>query len=98
MRYGPRGTPNEILISGIDDSGATSAGTISVNLNAGETVHFNSGDIENGNASKGLIGGLGDGAGNWRLKFTSNFDIDVMGLFRNADGFVNNDVIDGLMV
>ena len=37
----------------VDDAGRR-FGPVSLSLGAGETVHFNSGDLENGNSSKGL--------------------------------------------
>lgn len=79
----------DVTITGIDDAGVTSSGSISITLAGGESVHFNSQDLENGNTSKGLSGSLGDGEGNWRLKLSSDLDLDIAGLFRNTSGFVN---------
>ena len=89
----------QVEIIGIDDAGVTSSGTVTVDLTAGATVHFNSQDVENGNPGKGMTGGLGDGTGNWRLRFSSDLELDIMGLFRNTDGFVNNlhDTADSIM-
>ena len=36
------------------------------------------------------LASLGSGTGNWRLKFTSDLNIDIGGFFRNTDGFVNS--------
>ena len=76
-------------ITGIDDAGVNSPNTVTLSFTAGQSRNFNSDDLENGNSSKGLTGALGDGAGNWRLKFESELDLDVSGLFRNSIGFVN---------
>ncbi len=78
-----------LTITGIDDEGVTSPNTVTLSFAAGQSRNFNSEDLENGNVSKGLTGGLGDGSGNWRLKFESKLDLDVSGLFRNSIGFVN---------
>ena len=76
-----------VTIEGIDEEG--NSDTITLSLGANEGRHLNSGDIENGNTNKGLSGSLGDGAGAWRLLISANQDIDVVGLFRTSDGFVN---------
>jgi|TARA_B110000263_G_C15166880_1_gene445009 hypothetical protein len=56
-----------VTISGVDDTGVTSTGTISIDLAADQTVHFNSQDSENGNTDKGLVGFLDNGTGTWRF-------------------------------
>ena len=40
---------------------------VMLSIGAGETVHFNSNDLELGNAAKGLSGSTGAGMGDWRL-------------------------------
>ena len=57
-------------------------------LAAGETAHFNSDDLEHGNAEKGLSGGVGAGEGAWRLALSSELDIEVLAYVRTADGFL----------
>ena len=47
-------------------------------------------DIENGNASKGLSGALGDGAGKWHLTVESTVDVAVMSLLDTPNGFITN--------
>ena len=47
-------------------------------------------DIENGNASKGLSGPLGDGAGKWHLTLESTVEIAVMSLLDTPNGFITN--------
>ena len=54
----------------------------------GATRHFNSGDLEDGNASKGLTGGLGDGSGDWRIELVTDLDIEPSAYIRTPDGFL----------
>ena len=62
--------------------------TSTLALDAGETAHFNSDDLELGNADKGLAGGTGAGDGDWRLTLESGLDIEVLAYVRTADGFL----------
>ncbi len=58
---------------------------------AAETVHFHSGDLERGNAAKGLPNGVGAPArGDWRLELTSDLDIVVTSYIRTEDGFLTS--------
>lgn len=50
----------DVMIVAIDDEGA-SYGPLTLAMEAGETVHFNSGDLEDGNVRKGLTGSTGGG-------------------------------------
>ena len=77
----------EVRIDAIDDDGE-SYGPIMLSVGAGEAVHFNSDDLENGNAEKGLSDGAGPGEGDWRLTFSSELDIEVLSYVRTADGFL----------
>ena len=78
-----------VTITAIDDSG-TNRGNVSLALGAGQTAHFNSEDLELGNAAKGLAGSVGTGTGNWRLGLTADVEIDVLGYVRHADGFLTS--------
>ena len=74
----------------VDDAGRR-VGPVSLSLGARETVHFNSGDLENGNSSKGLTRGVGNGQGDWRLEWET--DLDLVGAFayiRTSDGFLTS--------
>ena len=88
-------------ITGTDDAGRT-RGPVTLSLSARETRHFNSEDLETGNASKGLSRGLGDGQGNWRLRLVPDLDLDleVGAYIRTADGFLSSvhDVVRGAEV
>ncbi|MDE0036186.1 MAG: DUF1588 domain-containing protein [Gammaproteobacteria bacterium] len=77
----------EVRIDAIDDSGRI-AHPVTLALGARETVHFNSGDLERGNAAKGLSGSAGSGVGDWRLGMESDLDIEVLAYVRTADGFL----------
>ncbi|PKM14439.1 MAG: hypothetical protein CVV12_13865 [Gammaproteobacteria bacterium HGW-Gammaproteobacteria-2] len=73
-----------VTVEGTDDAGNPGTGTVTFTLPAGESLQVNSGDIENGNATKGLAGALGDGTGKWRLVVTGEFsDMVVTSLNRN---------------
>ncbi len=61
--------------------------TVTLNVGAGEAAHFNSEDLELGNASKGLARGIGAGEGDWRLElllYLGLFRDGFLGLFRRA--------------
>ena len=81
------GEAGEVRITAFDDAGAE-FGPVTLALDAGETAHFNSADLEQGNAAKGLDRGVGRGDGDWRLEFESGLDIEVLAYLRTPDGFV----------
>ena len=83
------GEAGTVTIHGIDDAG-TRYGPIELSLQAGETRHFNSQDLENGNPSKGLSDGLDDGDGDWRLSMRTELDIEPLAYIRTEDGFVTS--------
>ena len=64
--------------------------TVVLEMDAQETVHFNSNDLETGNAGKGLSGSTGAGEGDWRLRLTSALDLDVLAYIRTEDGFLTS--------
>ena len=75
----------EVRIEGFDDTGWTyEALTLAVGAN--ETAHFNSNDLELGNADKGLAGSTGAGRGDWRLELTSGLEIEVLSYVRAVGG------------
>ena len=81
----------EVQIEAFDDSGK-SAGPVTLPIDANETVHFNSDDLEGGNAKKGIEAGTGPPEeGNWRLELTSPLDLEVLSYMRTKDdGFLTS--------
>ncbi|MCY4565486.1 MAG: hypothetical protein OXE40_13550, partial [Gammaproteobacteria bacterium] len=59
-------------------------------IDAGETVHFNSGDLEDGNTEKGLTGSTGPTGHDWRLMLSSDLKIEVLAYIRTPDGFLTS--------
>ena len=87
VRVVNRGLAGEVEVLAVDDRG-TRAPALTLEIGAGETVHFNSEDLENGNTSKGLTGATGRGTGDWRLEIGSALDLDVLAYIRTPDGFL----------
>jgi ribosomal protein L16/L10AE len=79
-----------VTVSGIDDVGTASPGSVSFSLDANEAKQITSQDLENGNVAKGLSGMLGDGTGKWRLGITSSLVLEVLSLIRSEDGFLTS--------
>ncbi len=77
----------EVTIEAVDDTGVR-RGPITLSVDAGATAHFNSGDLEDGNAAKGLPTGVGSGEGDWRLVLDSDLDFEALSYIRTADGFL----------
>ena len=63
---------------------------VTLSIGAGATMHFNSNDLELGNAAKGLSGSTGAGIGDWRLDLSSELDIQVLAYIRTSDGFLTS--------
>ena len=74
-----------VRILAIDDTGQR-FGPVTLSMDANETVNFSSGQLEQGNESKGLSGGIGDGTGNWHLDLDTPLDIEPLAYVRSADG------------
>lgn len=87
LRVINRGERNVVHIAAADDAGNRHTTTLA--MDAGETVHFNSDDLENGNVGKGLSRGIGEGDADWRLELSGN-DIDVLTYMRTNDGFLTS--------
>ncbi len=84
-------TEGMVEISAVDDAGVR-AGPVRLRLAARATTHFNSEDVENGNAKKGLASGVGAPTkGAWRLELQSGtLALAVATYARHADGFVTS--------
>ena len=84
------GRAGEVRVWATDDSGHR-VGPVALALDGSTTVHLNSGDLERGNANKGLPVGVGaPTSGDWRLALASDLDIQVASYIRHADGFVTS--------
>ena len=78
-----------VSILAIDDEGER-FGPVSLAIGRRASAHFNSGDLEEGNPSKGLPVGVGDGTGNWRLQLDTDLDIEPRAYVRTSDGFLTS--------
>ncbi len=83
-----------VTVHATDDSG-TVRGYFTIPIGANQVQYFNSDDLENGNAGKG-IAGVGDGTGHWRLTVSSDLDIQALAYMRTTDGFLTalHDIVD----
>ena len=80
----------EVEIIAWDDAGMA-YGPLTLAIGGGETKHFNSDDLEGGNAEKGLEGATGPpGKGNWRLELSSTLELQVLTYIRTGDGFLTS--------
>ena len=80
-----------ININGVDEEGQIApGGDVQLELSPGAATQLNSQDLEQGNATKGLSGMLGDGTGGWKLTVSSSSDIEVMNLIETPGGFLSN--------
>ena len=77
----------EVSITAVDASGEALQ-PLAIPIESGETVFFNSDDLEQGNTDKGLTTGTGAGTGDWQLIFESELDIEVLAYLEFDDGFL----------
>ena len=77
-----------VSIVAYDDTGLRH-GPVTLDIGAGETVHFDAGDLEEGDTEKGFRAGTGTGMGAWRLELSSTLDIEVLSYARTQDGLVS---------
>ena len=80
--------PGSVSIEAVDEAGER-RGPVSLAIQAGQALHFNAEDLEQGNPTKGLRG-IGEMVGAWRLVLRSELDIEVLGYARTPDGFVTS--------
>ena len=77
-----------VAMTAFDDRGREH-GPVRFSLGPREAKHLNSGDLESGNAAKGLEGSLGAGSGHWRLALDGGgLDFEALAYVRTNDGFV----------
>ena len=76
-------------IAAFDPSGRR-FGPVTLSIDGGRTVAFNSDDLESGNARKGLSGGVGPGNGTWWLELRSTLDVEALAYIRTSDGFLTS--------
>ena len=79
--------PGMVRIEAVDDAGME-RGPVTLRIGAGAAVHFNSDHLEGVADHEALARGIGSGQGDWRLEFTSNREIEVLGYIRTEDGFL----------
>ena len=79
----------DVRIAAIDDRGARRE-PVTLRMRPNAVAHFNSGDLEEGNESKGLSGGIGFGEGDWWLEFESELDVEALAYVRTGDGFLTS--------
>ena len=76
-----------VAIVATDDS-ETDYETMTLSLGREAAAHFNSDDLELGNAAKGLEGSTGADGGDWQLELSSPLDIEALAYIRTSDGFL----------
>lgn len=87
INHSPAG--GEVSIVATDDSGFAFE-AVTLPIDADETVHFNSDDLEVGSTAKGMQG-IGGGFGDWRLDISADeLDIEALAYIRTNDGFLTS--------
>ena len=83
----PRYEPTEVTITGIDDTGASPGGAVTVSLGPQAPLTLSAQELETG---EGLTGALGDGVGKWELNIAADQPILVASLLRSPSGHLTN--------
>ena len=78
----------EVAITAIDDAGYI-YGPITLTMEGQQAIEFSATDLEQGNATKGLSGGVGAGQGDWRLVLETALDIEPSAYVQTMSGFVD---------
>ena len=79
-----------VWVEAVDDAGVR-RGPVRLEVGPGAAAHFDSTDLEGGNAAKGLMSGVGaPTAGDWRLELSSTLDIEALAYIRTPDGFLTS--------
>ena len=82
-------TSGTVRITAIDDTGRH-FGPVTLTLGALRDTNITSGDLERGNAAKGLPVGVGSGSGSWRLELATALTIEPLAYIRTPDGFLTS--------
>ena len=89
LRLTNRGDEDASLtVTGIDDSGESPGGAVTVTITAGRSMTLNAAQLESG--AEGFEGALGNGAGKWRLAVDTDQPITVMSLLLSPTGHLTN--------
>ena len=88
-----------VTIHAIDDTG-TRTGPSTFTLNASATAQFTATELQSGNATLGLTGGIGTGVGDARLEIETDIAIVPLAFVRAADGTLSamHDTVRGASV
>ena len=78
-----------VTIHAIDDSGRR-FGPVSLALDARESISLSSRNLEQGNPSRNMPNGVGDGEGDWRVELRADFEIEARAYIRTPDGFLTS--------
>ena len=78
----------EVAITAIDDAGYI-YGPVTLTVAGQQAIEFSAADLEQGNATKGLPGGVGAGQGDWRLVLETSLDIEPAAYVETTAGFVD---------
>ena len=81
-------TEGQALVTAIDDSGAY-FGPVTLTLDAQAAIEFSSSDLEQGDDTFGIVPGLGNGEGDWRLLIESDLDIEPLAYVKTSTGFMD---------
>ena len=78
-----------VTIHAINDAGVRQ-GILELALDDRQTIHFDSYDLEYGNAANGLSGGVGTGDAGWRLELKSSLSIEVLAYAYTTGGLLTS--------
>ena len=81
-------SPGAVEIYAIDDSG-TRSGPATFSLDALSAVEFTATDLQSGNSTLGLTGGIGADVGDARLEIETDLQIVPLAFVRAADGLLS---------
>lgn len=78
-----------VMVTPMDDAGLE-GDHITVSLGVGQTIHFNSNDLENGNPNKPFLSSRSGAPsqGDWRLRLDTELTLEVLAYVRTSGGFL----------